>query len=317
MRQWWLLEDDSGTLILTEEQRRLERHHLDRASRESKPDPRSAAITLLSSRHAPRRRLGHVPDRIHARSRSATTTAANDNGSLRSFQSPAYSTTTRRRASKSARATSPDLATPAQTPNQPTGAKKRTPASTPAAPDLSGASAIDDDPATLWIAERFVGTPNNTTPMPGNDGDNDYAKIYLSGARLYRWPGEAEKRALDGNGPSAPHLSTLRIINSTGNSVNVSSINGWSASTGDTLIICEDEATFRRYNPGRTTKLDAIGSAFFGALDMATMRLAGTTRSAHRFFSCAFSWGGANRIESDGHQSALAYDPIPRPALGR
>lgn len=323
VRQWWLLEDDSGTLILTEELNDA----LSAITWTARIEGIKAPIPALRGDHAvviqTRARAGAWATFLigftravtirddYRRQRQWQLEIVSIAGLLNNYQAPGIKIGAGNIARFGDASTDTELA----------DWRKEAHAGeyTSSAPDLSGASAIDDDPATLWIAERFVGTPSNTTPMPGNDGDNDYAKIYLSGARLYRWPGEAEKTRWMEWTVSGRTFTTLRIINSTGNGVNVSSINGWSASTGDTLIICEDEATFRRYNPlAEPTKLDAIGSAFFDALDMADDAVGWYYPLGASIFSCAFSWGGANRIESDGHQSApWPYDPIPAPGPGQ
>ena len=100
------VEDDSGTLILTEELNDA----LSAITWTARIEGIKAPIPALRGDHAvviqTRARAGAWATFLidsRARSRSATTTAANDNGSLRSSQSPAYSTTTRRRASRSAR----------------------------------------------------------------------------------------------------------------------------------------------------------------------------------------------------------------------
>ena len=323
VRQWWMLEDDTGTLTLTEALNEA----MSAITWTARIEGVKAAVPALRGNHVvviqTRERGGSWSTFLvgfsraitirddYSRQRQWQIEIMSVAGLLNNYQAPGIKIGAGNIAIFGNASTDTILA----------DWRKEAHAGeyTSSEPDLSGASAIDDKPTTLWIVERFVGTPSNTTPMPGNDGDNDYAKIYLSGARLYRWPGESEKTRWMEWTVSGRTYSTLRVINSTGSGVNVSSINGWSASTGDTLILCEDEATFRKYNPlAEPTKIDSIGSAFFDSLDLADDAVGWYYPLGASIYSCAFSWGGANRIESDGHQSApWPYDPIPAPGPGQ
>jgi len=176
---------------------------------------------------------------------------------------------------------------------------------TSSSPDLTAASAIDDDPATLWIGERFVGTPADTTPPAGGDGDNTYAKMLLIGARINRYPGESDQsRWLEWRVQGQTFPALALITSDEDNSVSVGDLTGWSSSTGDTVILCEDEATFKRYNPlADPDKLIAIGSAFFDDLDASNDAVGWYSFTSAAIFSAAYSWGSANKIRGGGDES--------------
>jgi hypothetical protein len=187
-------------------------------------------------------------------------------------------------------------------------------------PVLTGASAIDDDPDTLWIAERFVGTPAIYTPPPGNDGDNAYEKIFLTQAYIHRWPGESEPtRWLEWCVKSQTFLALALISSDEANSVSVGDLTGWSSDTGDTIVLCESEATFKEKNPhAAPTKLIEISSVFFDNLDPADDAVGWFNFTGDSIFSAAYSWGEANRIYADGGSSEpWAGDPIPAPGPGQ
>ena len=189
-------------------------------------------------------------------------------------------------------------------------------------PDLAAKSAIDDDSDTLWIAERFVGTPADYTPIPGTDGDNAYEKVFLTQARINRWPGEgAKSRWLEFcvKGQTFPALALM--TSDWTNTVSVGRLTGWSSSTGDTVIFCEDESTFRALNPhAEPTKLVQVGSLFFDSLDVASDAVGFWNLTAGSVFSAAYSWGGNNRIDytfgAGGASPSWLGDPIPAPQPG-
>lgn len=179
-------------------------------------------------------------------------------------------------------------------------------------PDLTGASAIDGDPRTLWFAERFVGTPADyTIPAAGYD-------IFLLGARINRYPGETEpSRWLEWRMESRTYVP-LTLCNSQGNTVLVQ-LNLVEFNAGDTMILCEDEATFRKFNPhAAPTKLYQIGSAFFDELDPASDALGWYSMSFVAFFGNTFTWGDNNDVIAFGHHNnTWSGDPLPAMGAGQ
>lgn len=131
---------------------------------------------------------------------------------------------------------------------------------TAAAPSLDAGSAIDDNLRTLWIAERFVGTPDpflfpngdvvssSGTPT-GNGGNLRFSQVYVNppasagpGARWIElilvssdlqayWIASA-------NGSGAGSAVTLKLPE-----------DSQMASGGSKIIIAENAAVFRRLNP--------------------------------------------------------------------
>lgn len=187
-------------------------------------------------------------------------------------------------------------------------------------PDLSAASAIDDDLTTLWIGERFVGTPADTTPPAGGDGDNAYAKMLLIGARINRYPGEADQsRWLEWRVQGVTFPALALITSDEDNSESIGDLTGWSSSTGDTVIICEDEATFKRYNPlAEPTKLVAIGSRFFDDLSVTSDAVGWYSFTSASIYSAGYSWGAANKIRGGGDESPTwSGAAIAAPAAGQ
>ena len=188
--------------------------------------------------------------------------------------------------------------------------------------DLSAKSGIDDDIETIWFAERFVGTPADYTPPPGGDGDNLYEKIWLTQARVNRWPGEAEKtRWLEFCVKGQTFPAMLLITSDPANAVSIGRLTGWSSTTGDTVIFCEDEATFKATNPhAQPTKLVQVGSAFFDALDPADDAVGFWNSTAGMIFSPAYSWGSNNRIDgiigAGGASPAWIGAPLVAPEPG-
>lgn len=181
-------------------------------------------------------------------------------------------------------------------------------------PNLTGVSAIDDDPRTLWFAERFVGAPADyTIPAPGYD-------LFLLGARIHRYPGETEpSRWLEWRMESRTYVTLVLCTSDEDVSYVLSKINGVAFSAGDTMILCEDEATFRALNPlAEPTKIYEIGSAFFDGLDPASDALGWYALIFAAFFGNTFTWGDNNDIIAFGDDNnTWSGDPIPAPAAGQ
>lgn len=123
---------------------------------------------------------------------------------------------------------------------------------TAAEPTFEPQKAADNDPSTLWIGERFIGSPN-TIVFPNadtrNTGDLKFSQLYLnphpempSGARwieLALMQGELVGYWIaSANGSGAGSAITLKLP--TDNSIE---------SSGRKIIIAENVSVFRRLNP--------------------------------------------------------------------
>lgn len=124
---------------------------------------------------------------------------------------------------------------------------------TAAAPDLSAASAIDNDLSTLWIAEQFTGTDIWYTPS-NSDPENNYT---LRFEHLYLNPPLAA-------GPGARFIGLAVMANASIRGMALNSANGgvgpngceiWifngpgDVNAGHRIFLVEDEDVFNRLNP--------------------------------------------------------------------
>lgn len=138
-------------------------------------------------------------------------------------------------------------------------------------PDLDGASAIDGDPQTLWIAERFRGTAPSLT-YPSNSFDI-YEGRFISGLRIRRWPGEPKGyRWLEFLAPNAHMPGTLNnglLANKTSAAAVNINFDGMGTSPGDLLVFCENAQLFQEANPLAAPKaVFEVGGGFFDSLDL-------------------------------------------------
>lgn len=142
---------------------------------------------------------------------------------------------------------------------------------TNADPDLSGAAAIDGDPDTLWIAERFRGAAPSLT-YPSNSFDI-YEGRFISGMRIRRWPGEPKGyRWLEFLAPNAHMPGTLNnglLANKTSAAAVNINFDGLGTSPGDLIVFCENMALFQQANPLAAPKaIFEVGAGFFDSLDL-------------------------------------------------
>jgi hypothetical protein len=141
-----------------------------------------------------------------------------------------------------------------------------------AAPDLSGNAAIDGDPQTLWIAERYRGTAPSLT-YPSNSYDI-YEGRFMSGLRIRRWPGEPKGyRWLEFLAPNSMYTGTLNngllACKTSAAAVNIN-FDGLETSPGDLIIFCENQSLFEQANPlASPLAIFETGAGFFDALDLA------------------------------------------------
>lgn len=138
---------------------------------------------------------------------------------------------------------------------------------TEAAPQVAGASIVDENAGSLWIAERVVGPAEVAANAPS--GYNSFA----SKIRINRWPGETDKSRYIEWRFAAGSFQDSWLCSSTNNpnGENQALIqwNDISTTEGERVIICEHEETFRRLHPeAADADLREIGSAFFDGLDL-------------------------------------------------
>jgi hypothetical protein len=139
-------------------------------------------------------------------------------------------------------------------------------------PDLTGAAAIDGDPDTLWIAERFRGTAPGLT-YPSNSFDIKEGR-FVSGLRIHRWPGEPKGyRWLEFLAPEAAYPNTLNnglLANKTSAAAVNINFDGLDTSPGDLIVFCENQALFEQANPlAAPLAIFEIGAGWFDSLDLA------------------------------------------------
>jgi hypothetical protein len=124
---------------------------------------------------------------------------------------------------------------------------------TAAAPDLSAASAIDDDLSTIWIAEHFTGTDIWYTAS-NSDPENNYT---LRFEHLYLNPPPAAGPGARFIGMSVMSNASIRgmALNSANGGVGPNGCEIWifngpgDVSPGHRIFLVEDEEVFNRLNP--------------------------------------------------------------------
>lgn len=186
-------------------------------------------------------------------------------------------------------------------------------------PDLSAGSAIDDDPASLWIAEAYRGTalsrqyPRNESPLrPGR---------FICAARIARWPGEAKGyRYLELLTPDAPYSNVILngyICCKTQSAATPINFDGLSTSPGQVIAIVENLAKYQEANPlANPASTFEIGAPFFDALSLAGDAIAIFSEA----WSATIAWGTGGqpkRIGSTDYGTAWTTNTIPAPGPGQ
>ncbi len=143
---------------------------------------------------------------------------------------------------------------------------------TAAEPDFAAGSAIDGDPETLWIAERYRG-PAPSLVYPSNSYDI-YEGRFVSGMRIRRWPGEGKGyRWLEFLAPNSQMPNSINnglLACKTAAAAVSINFDGLDTSPGDLLVFAENLALFQEANPlANPLAVFEIGSGFFDALDPA------------------------------------------------
>ena len=136
-----------------------------------------------------------------------------------------------------------------------------------AAPVLTGNSAVDEDPETLWIGETVIGPAEVASDAPS--GYNSFA----SKIRINRWPGETDKsRYIEWRFPAGSFQDAWLCSatnNQNGENQALVQLDDITTTAGQRVILCEDAETFGRLNPlAEDADLRQIGSAFFDGLDL-------------------------------------------------
>jgi len=189
---------------------------------------------------------------------------------------------------------------------------------TEANPDLAGKSAIDGDPDTLWMAERFRG-PAPSLTYPSNSFDL-YEGRFISGLRIRRWPGEAKGyRWLEFLAPNAHMPGTLNngmLACKTAAAAVSINFDGLATSPGDLIVFCENQALFRQANPlANPLALFEVGGPFFDALDPAGDALA--VYIGGWYPTVAYGTGGTPKAPGNLTGRSWSGPTIPAPGPGQ
>jgi hypothetical protein len=132
-----------------------------------------------------------------------------------------------------------------------------------AAPNVGAESAADEDPNTLWIAEKVMGPAEVAANAPS--GYNSFA----SKIRISRWPGETDRSRYIEWRCAAGSFQDSWLCSATNANQAYIEWNDITTTEGERVIICEDEEVFRRLHPeAEDADLREIGSAFFDGLDL-------------------------------------------------
>lgn len=150
------------------------------------------------------------------------------------------------------------------------------------APEFGADKAVDGDKNTLWIADRFVGTPSNFT-YTNSDGRNNgalkFSQVYMN-PPLDAPPGARWVELIKMS--SSPDQSVW-AADGTGDDVSVN-IDIDSMGTHDLLIICENEEVFHQLNPHAAPAEIIESAAFFAG------QLASSGEMMTRWASGRHSW---------------------------
>jgi hypothetical protein len=184
-------------------------------------------------------------------------------------------------------------------------------------PDFSGDSAIDDDPDTLWFAERLRGTP----PPLGYPGSGPlHEGRFVCSARLRRWPGEPKGyRWLEFLASEISYPNTLNngwLCCKWGPAAQWIEFNGLETSPNDLIIFCENLAKFQEANPlAAPLAMFEISSGFFDSLDPAGDAIA--VFIGGWFPTFAYGTGGRPRKPDNDAGSEWSTNTIPAPGVGQ
>lgn len=186
-------------------------------------------------------------------------------------------------------------------------------------PDLSAQSAIDGDPATLWLAEAYRGTtpsrayPRNESPLhPG---------VFACTLRIARWPGEAKGyRWIEILTPEAasPNVITNGFLccNSQPATTPIN-FDGIETSPGQVIAIVENQARYEEANPlANPAAIFEIGAGFFDSLNLAGDAVAIFADS----WRPTVAWGAGGqpkRAGSSSHGAAWTTNTITPPGPGQ
>lgn len=189
---------------------------------------------------------------------------------------------------------------------------------TAAAPDFGAGSAIDGSAATLYLAERVIGTPDQDLPdLPDPLNYGSFA------SQIHIWPAFGEPagyRWIEWHMPDKDHLVGCVLHNKDGAGASIYFGTGaWIR--GQRVVICEDRKLFSARNPLATpVKLYEIGASFFAALDLTDDCLA-IYDPARDEWSQVVSWGSANRARHIGAPDVFSETwpdtPLAVPAPGQ
>jgi hypothetical protein len=189
---------------------------------------------------------------------------------------------------------------------------------TGAAPDFSGASAIDGDPDTIWIAERYRGTAPGLT-YPSN-AYAIYEGRFISGLRIRRWPGEPKGyRWLEFLAPNDHMPGTINnglLANKTAAAAVNINFDGLNTAPGDLIIFAENQALFEQANPLAAPKaVFEVGAGFFDSINLAGDAIA--VYVGGWFPSVAFGTGGTPAAPGGLTGRSWAGPTIPAPSPGQ
>lgn len=134
-----------------------------------------------------------------------------------------------------------------------------------AAGDVGAGNAVDQRSATPWIADRFVGQ-TNTPANPGEtfDAIATGAKVLISQVHITRYPGQGpgyrwfEITILDDTSLASPRFMYSKLLGTAPDQYMIDyyfDVDLSSYSTGDRIIVAENQALFESENPGN----DAAG----------------------------------------------------------
>lgn len=141
---------------------------------------------------------------------------------------------------------------------------------TAAAPAFDASSTIDRNPKTLWIGERFMGHAI-TYPFPSADGTNDggqkFNQIYVNPPpgvpNTLKWI-----ELIQTNDTSPLQGIALNCADPTsGGDTYIWLLHSADTAEGDLIILCQDEAVFRQYNPLASPKVIYENYEFFRRME--------------------------------------------------
>ena len=163
---------------------------------------------------------------------------------------------------------------------------------TQAEPTFEPDKAVDDDAATLWIAERFMGVEmdyTNPNADPENDQNIKFNQLYLNP------PDDAPPRArwIEIISFTADGVQGVSLYSANDTEAVILDLSSATINTDEVLVICEDESIFTQLNPVATPTAVIEASSFFDHI---------TAAGGDMWLRNSMSW--LSRVAwGDGHHS--------------